>query len=374
MRKGSFKSKPRTPQRKKKPARTSNGSPDAPKSDASTVKEENHTHQDEEVNLQQEQKEKIDEKIPAEGDLKPTEHENKDTSPESTPEKPIDKPDKGKKKVPTSAPKLDNSESGKPRILLVAIYVGGEFDSYYAPFYSKLLSMASVQRANSPKPVMRYLRHHKPQAIILLDSALAHRKEFASVTFRIIRYVRNGGTLICANTFNSYLAPFFNKKRPTLPLFRLAGLSWEFGDVYTTYMGLNKQAVGEDTRAVLPQDLTFDGILLSKVPRTEAWYLPSVKSISDALAFDGRKPEPEWTSVAFAKVGDGCFGYVGDLNVDGTCDGVIIAMIGLSVEMDCCLATRNAEKGVEPTKDKAASVPQTSESKVDVPSGSTSAP
>jgi len=373
MRKGTFKSKPRTPQVKKKSTQTRKKSSDATKSSTSVIEDKKQTELEDKERTEQKEKEKVDEKIPAEEDLEATKHDDKKERPEETKEKPADKPDKGKKKTCTNTPEFDQPDCGKPRILLVALYVGSEFDTYYAPFYNKLLSKASVQRANSPKPILHYLRRHKPQAIILLDAALAHRKEFSSVACRILRYVREGGTLICANTFNSYLAPFFNKTRPTLALFRLAGLSWEFGDVYTTYIGLNKKAVQREVRAVLPPDLTCDGILLSKVPSGEAWYLPSVESISDALAFDGRRPEPEWTSVAFARVEEGYFGYVGDLNVDGMCDAIIMAMSGLSIDIDFWMAVHDAENDMEGTNGEQSTVAQASQSKAGVSLGTASA-
>ena len=366
MRKGTFKSKPKALQGKKKSTQTDKKSLDATKSGTTVIEDKQQTEMEEKEKVEQEHKEKVDEKIPFEKDLEATKDKDKEELPGEATEKPSDKPDKGKKKATANTPEFDEQGRVKPRILLVAIYVGSEFDTYYAPFYNKLLSKASVQRANGPKPVLRYLHRHKPHAIILLDSALAHRKEFASATRRILRYVRAGGTLVCANTFNSYLAPFFNKARPTLALFRLAGLGWEFGDVYTTYVGVNKRAVPREARAVLPPALACDGILLSNVPGPEAWYLPSVESISDALAFDGKRPEPEWTSVAFARVEEGYFGYVGDLNIDGMCDAIILAMIGLSIDIDFWMAVHDAENEVEGTNGEPSVVVQGSKSKADV--------
>jgi hypothetical protein len=246
--------------------------------------------------------------------------------------------------------KAKEAEPDKPRILLVAMIVGDAVDDCYIPFYNKIFAKASIQRAKSPKAVSRYLKEHTPQAIILVDHALAHSKEYASAARRIMRYVHEGGTLICANTFVVDLKRYLNKKHPTLPLFRLAGVPWQYGDTYRTYVSVNKDAVHEKIQEVMPKEIISEGILLDKVPNNQAWYLPTNESIADALMYDGKKPQMGWTPYAFARVGNGFFGYVGDMNVDGACDDLILAMAGLSVGAGYWTVWKEAENALKSGK------------------------
>lgn len=243
-----------------------------------------------------------------------------------------------------------DGEPAKPRILLVSMLVGDAVDDCYIPFFNKIFATASIQRARSPKAASRYLKQHSPKAIILLDRALAHDKTYEPVARRIMRYVREGGTLVCANTFVVDLKYFLNKRHPALPLFRLAGVPWQYGDTYRAYLSVNKDAVHEKIQPVVPKEIVSEGILLDKVPNNQAWYLPTNESIADALMFEGKKPQLGFTPFAFARVGQGFFGYVGDMNVDGACDDIILAMAGLSVGAGYWTVWKDAENALNSGK------------------------
>jgi hypothetical protein len=199
----------------------------------------------------------------------------------------------------------------KPYILLIAIYSLDPHELTRISLYDKMfVSGYAIRRATATKQVLRCLRdpQHQPQAIILLDEALARDKKYARLACRVMEYVREGGTLVCHN-INDYGGPngpsfsfrrkpedgepseyFEERRRNTLPLFRLAGLPWEFGSTFYAHLTLNSRAlfpISGDRGIMVPLTVVSTGILLDKVKNTDAWYLQVPESVCDALVYEG---------------------------------------------------------------------------------------
>lgn len=231
-----------------------------------------------------------------------------------------------------------------------------------------------------------------PKAIILIDSVLASDRHYCNLAKKLVEYVRNGGTLICFNIFRDEISPFsrrvlaepdFNlatSKRRRLPLFRFAGLPWEYGDCLPSVLTSNDRAIPEEYRGMMPDILYSQGMLLKEVAFADAWYIQTPASVADAINFEGKgmvlvapprrhtngievkdggdtknrndsrdeydaksKAEvelrtagvatTEWTSFACAKVGKGRLGWIADMAFDrhGHVDEVLMAMAGLKI-------------------------------------------
>ena len=108
----------------------------------------------------------------------------------------------------------------KPQVLLLQLgekYEGDTFDNLYSGLCTKMGQHYTVIKANSV--TTEHLAHSK--AIIVTDGGLSKKK----LQIRLSEYARNGGTLILACLFSSFV------RRPDFDsMCRNMNLAWSWGD------------------------------------------------------------------------------------------------------------------------------------------------
>lgn len=225
--------------------------------------------------------------------------------------------------------KTTTTSSPKPRVLLISLNNQPFFDDMFANLINAISDRAQMQRAKKAAPAIRALAEDpRPAAVLVTDEGLTLAKN-AAVWDSVLAYVCGGGTAVVMGTFSSFVKPNQIK-----PFFAKANLEWASGDYHRTTLHLNLEAVvpgvGMEPALTLAKSYSQKALNLKNVARDAAWYLPNNESVTESAVFPPTRIESmEQTPVAFASVGDGKLGYLGDVNAEAASDKAILAMCGL---------------------------------------------
>ncbi|KAM0271149.1 hypothetical protein ACHAQH_009168 [Verticillium albo-atrum] len=221
---------------------------------------------------------------------------------------------------------MSTPAASKPRVVLISLNHQPYFDEMYSSLLSALNDKAQVQRVKKSGPLIRLLSDQPvPSAVLLTDEALttrANNKAWEAV----VEYVRGGGIAVAMGHFPSFVKPLTIK-----PFFAKAGLPWERGDYTRTTLALNREAVpGMAAQGLQPQ-YSQKAVFVGNVASSDSWYETTDDSVVESRVFplESVKKAGE-TAVAFATVGMGKLGYVGDVNAETGSDAVVLAMCGLA--------------------------------------------
>jgi hypothetical protein len=219
---------------------------------------------------------------------------------------------------PESAP-----AAPKPTVLLLSLDKQPYFDEQYAQLIDSMADRATLKRASKPQQALTFLSSNTPDAIFATDPALTKAK-FSAVLDSVKSYVVNGGTVVLAGHFSSFMKPldigrWFSTKW---------GLPWESGDYHRTTVHLNSQAQALPIQG-LPSSYSQKAVFLKNVASNAAWYLPSTESRTESRVFAPASVDTQQTPVAFGAIGSGHLGYIGDVNGEEGSTAVVLAMCGL---------------------------------------------
>ncbi len=223
--------------------------------------------------------------------------------------------------MPPKVPPTTTEDSSRPRILLLALDNDPLFYEMYSGLINELNDIATFDAEWKLQSAVTYLPKTKPAAIIVADPAIVSPDpSLNALRAKLKTYVNGGGTVV--------LAGLFSKNMPVDqidPWFSLDwGLPWQRGPYHrdTMYLNSDSRLKPSGIALELPSVLGHTAVFLNNVAKDAAVYLPTPEP-------DKGKPEDWYTSVAFAKIGKGSLGYVGDVyNAKGT-PKVIRAMCGL---------------------------------------------
>ncbi|KIK65706.1 hypothetical protein GYMLUDRAFT_39209 [Collybiopsis luxurians FD-317 M1] len=168
-----------------------------------------------------------------------------------------------------------------------------------------------------------------PSSVLVIDAAIGDPK-YAVVLSQLIRYAKSGGRVICACNFSNHL-PYDKAKN----FFDSWGLPWDAGSYLRTTVHRNTDKVppgiSQDSFTNLPASYSIKSFQLLNVRREYCFYNPSEDSHLESHVFpsDAFPVDPQETPCAFAPVGSGFFGYVGDVNAEETSTRVVMTMAGL---------------------------------------------
>ncbi|KAK4118040.1 hypothetical protein N657DRAFT_443257 [Parathielavia appendiculata] len=211
----------------------------------------------------------------------------------------------------------------RPQVVLISLNCEPFFDEMYRSLLTELESKASLKRVKEADSAIRLLSE-QPSAALITDEALANT-ENAHVWEAVLQYVRQGGISVIMGHFPSYIKPASIK-----PFFAKAGLQWEAGSYHRTTLVLNREVVANDLATKLPPQYSQKALFVKNVAPANAWYHTDESSVVESRVFAPTSANIMGeTAVAFASVGHGKLGYVGDVNAEEGSDVVILAMCGL---------------------------------------------
>ena len=216
------------------------------------------------------------------------------------------------------------SSSSSPRILLLALDQQPFFDELYTRLIDHLASRATLQRASKPTGAVNYLRTNTPTAILITDPGVTQGKH-AAVMAKVTEYVLSGGTAVFAGLFSSFCPPSdLDSMFPAQ-----FGLPWQNGVYHRTTVRLNDH-VPHIEKNGLATSYSQKAVFLKGVRPHETLYRPAEDSVLESLVFPSVPIEDKTqAAAAFAKVGEGWVGFLGDVNAEVESDAVVAAMCGV---------------------------------------------
>ncbi|KAK3290785.1 uncharacterized protein B0H64DRAFT_412139 [Chaetomium fimeti] len=196
----------------------------------------------------------------------------------------------------------------QPSALLLYLEHESLFDTVHGHLATRIAAKAKMEGATTVEAALAILGRRAPPSIILVaDGAITrHRK----VCEAVMDCLRGGSTVVLAGCFSSMVSSGeFNR------FFARIGLPWQQGLYERKMVDLGRNVVHARLASRLPSTYSQKAVFVKKVAPSAAWYTLSGSS--------GQ------TAMAFAQVGLGRLGYVGDVNGEDVSDMVVLAMCGL---------------------------------------------
>lgn len=140
--------------------------------------------------------------------------------------------------------------------------------------------------------------------------------------------MRNGGTGVVMGQFPAFVNPQEMK-----PFFGQVGLPWSAASYTRSTHVLNRESLSDKTAACLAPQISQKALSVNNVSGASAWYIAD--DGYDHEDDESSRPAPKTTktmveaAVAFARVGEGKLGYIGDVNAEQDLNAVILAMCGI---------------------------------------------
>ncbi|CAH0054169.1 unnamed protein product [Clonostachys solani] len=209
-----------------------------------------------------------------------------------------------------------------PRIVAVSLQHLSFFDDDFTALFADLGAQADIQWGKEPAAALDLLQQNPaPSAVLITDATLTQRSSHIHVWYAILSYVRQGGTAIAMGDFSSFAKP-----NDIGPFFARAGLTWQAGAYHRTDVALNSELA-----TTLVPDLStrfsMKALFLKGVEPAAVLYGPDQRSFTQSVVFPSEKVQDlTEAAIAFAQVGDGKVGYVGDVNRERETDAAIVAM------------------------------------------------
>lgn len=193
---------------------------------------------------------------------------------------------------------------GQPTVLLLSIETSAMFDKTFATTLERIGAKASIHRIMTVNHFMRYMEIMRPSVIILTDVALCN-PEYIMVLDRVIEYAKSGGTVVAMGNFPSLIDP-----EGWRYFFRRLDLDWTIG--YHARDRTPRTAHAPVNVTSYVQEAVFARVK----DESQMWYC--------------HPKEKNQAASAMARLGEGRFGYVGDLEEGNGTSSVVLAMCGLA--------------------------------------------
>ncbi|RSL63356.1 hypothetical protein CEP53_004431 [Fusarium sp. AF-6] len=196
-----------------------------------------------------------------------------------------------------------------PLMLVLCLEDESVFDTNFKSLVSELKSKAKMERATSSKAALTILGQKAPPSIILVaDGGVARDWE---VRTAVINHLRRGARVVLAGCFSSRLAPEWIDK-----LFSLMGLPWRTAGLRRqAQVNLTSAYLGDYLLSRLTPSYNQKALFLRHISKDQVWYTDP-RGLNDV-------------AVAWADVGLGKLGYIGDVNGEEPSIAVVLGLCGL---------------------------------------------
>jgi len=198
------------------------------------------------------------------------------------------------------------------------------FTSIHAHFLSALESRIKVTKALTPQQALQDLESPNLIAVYLTDAGAARPKHKALVT-KLVAYTKNGGTVIAGGQFSNHVYP-----NEFEDFTKAWGLTWTFGSYHRTTFSLNPNNDIVKQNPSLSASYSMKSLHASQILPKHAIYKSTENSYLQSLVFAPTKIEDKGEApAAQSKVGQGWFGFIGDVNGEVGSTNTVLAMLGL---------------------------------------------
>ncbi|KAK0746074.1 hypothetical protein B0T18DRAFT_438143 [Schizothecium vesticola] len=202
----------------------------------------------------------------------------------------------------------NKTASASDWILVLCLEHEDLLDACFGSFVNRITSKAMLTRAATPGAAIRMLSfENRPSTILITDAAITRQRH---VFERVADCLFQGTTVLLCGFFNSMVHVdefrcFFAK----------LGLPWTRGSYHRTTVSMRRGVIGDPLASRLPTSYSQKAVFVKNIDRSAAWYAEHESS--------------DEAAVAFARVGQGMLGYIGDVNGEEMSTSVVMAMCGL---------------------------------------------
>lgn len=219
----------------------------------------------------------------------------------------------------------------KPEILILSLGDDWEqslLQNVHGHLMHALAAEFRLRHASNTQEALRLLDSSQPlKGVLVTDPGIVSSGNDA-VSRKLADYAHNGGTVVLGGAFIAQIRPSDLEEYLT----RRWNLPWEVGSYHRTTLFLNEEVVNRP-RSGLPSSYSQKAVFLKNVDPDVAWYVATDRSVVESLThflLPGPGIDLLETSVAFAGVGNGWLGYVGDVNGEEGTSAVVLEMFGLT--------------------------------------------
>lgn len=233
------------------------------------------------------------------------------------------------------------AKTSTPEVLVLKEFLArGEegdrlFQDIYGPLNTNIKAKYKTQKKRCGRAARAMLTERKPRVILSVDAGLlGKRKSFVDFQFELVKYVRNGGTLILACLFSGNAPPELHDA-----LLARFELPWKYGDYHRTTFFRNpvfRDVLGPQLYNSLEESYSMKTLHLKHVPAEARVYIPEASSRTQSAVFPAEVVDLQQCPAAFAKCGRGYVGYIGDVNNEVGSQKLLMAMLGKSYSNFSC--------------------------------------
>ncbi|EEU43775.1 uncharacterized protein NECHADRAFT_82905 [Fusarium vanettenii 77-13-4] len=194
-----------------------------------------------------------------------------------------------------------------PRMLVFCLEYEDLFDSCFGSLVAEIKPKAKMERASTLEAALAILGGKSPPDIILVaDGGITRQKEVRRV---VIDHLREGARVVLAGCFSSMVGgDEFNY------FFSEAGLRWQRGSYHRATVTFRSAYLDNKLMNHLTPSYIQKALFVSNIRKEHVWYAePGV---------------PNEAAVAWACVGLGRLGYIGDVNGEEASNKVVLGLCG----------------------------------------------
>lgn len=215
------------------------------------------------------------------------------------------------------------ASTSKPLVLVFSLSAFSDDDGMDAQLLHHLRTKSQVEVVKARDLALRWLsKNPQPQAILLADEYVTEKGQ-EPLLKKLAEYAKSGGTIVFGCRFSTFVKPLAMEAM----FQRILGLPWARGSYHRTTFALNRRVENISVDSLSPS-YSMKAMHLKNVAPAASVYLPTETSKIQSFVF---APDPvrdlQETPAAFAKVGEGYVGFVGDVNDEEQTTPLLTAML-----------------------------------------------
>lgn len=226
----------------------------------------------------------------------------------------------------TSKKRLRSNLSGcnvptSPFFLVISLEYVDYISTIHKHLFSALEAKAHVKLVKTSTAALLHLDSPDILGIIIADAGVSRAKH-GRILRRVVAYAKRGGTVVVGGQFS-------NNMSLDTTFFEAWGLPWTIGDYHRTTLYKKETHNLVKLNPSLPNDISIKAVHIAGLEPGAGMYLPTNESRLESRVFPNIPIQNVQESpLVHIRIGDGFFGYVGDVNGEPECTPIVLSMLG----------------------------------------------